>query len=73
MNATGKRFSHQKIVGDYVENYPGLTAAEIGDISGLGQHEASRRLPELVGIRVQRGVQRKCKIKGSMMVTWWPV
>ena len=72
MNESGKRKRHQDIIAEFVESHPGHTAAEIGEKTGLGQHECSRRLSEMDQLIVQRGMQRRCEVKGSMMATWYP-
>ena len=69
----GKRFTHQSILREYVAKHKGETAGEIGQLTGLGQHECSRRLSELCGIHVEKGERRKCQINGTSMVTWWPI
>ena len=73
MNRTGKRFNHQERLARMVRLQPGNTAAELGDLTALGQHECSRRLSELNGIWVERGARRKCAVKGTQMVTWYPI
>ena len=69
----GKRFTNQAALSAAVKDSPGLTAAELGIRTGLGQHECSRRLSELTGITVRKGDRRQCQIKGTSMVTWWPM
>lgn len=73
MNITKKRVTHQRIISDFVESHPGFTAAEIGEKTGLGQHECSRRLPEIEGLTVSRGDARKCRVNRTNMATWYPV
>ncbi len=67
---SGKRQTHQRIIKDFLVNHPGHTAAEIGVKTGLGQIAVTRRLSELNGVYAQRGVQRKCRVNGSVMATW---
>ncbi len=69
----GKRFTHQAILSEMVEKQPGKTAAELGEITGLGQHECARRLSEINGVTVERGDRRRCRVKGTMMMTWQPL
>ena len=69
----GKRFTNQKTLTATVKRRPGYTAAELGQITLLGQHECSRRLSVLNGITVKHGERRKCKIKGTSMMTWEPL
>jgi hypothetical protein len=73
MNASGKRFNNQEVAFLHVKVFPGKTAAELGELSGLGQHELSRRLADLDGIKVRKGARKKCSVKGSTMVSWWPI
>lgn len=69
----GKRFTHQQTVYAFVKRAKGRTAAELGFLSGLGQHETSRRLADLTGIYVRKGEIRKCTVNGTSMVTWYPI
>ena len=69
----GKRFRNQDILAAAVMMHEGMTAAELGEYTGLGQHEASRRLSELNGITVRHGPRRKCTVKGTNMITWHPM
>ena len=62
MTESGKRISNQRLLWIAVTQEPGRTAAELGEVTGLGQHEASRRLAELNGVMVQRGEPRKCRM-----------
>ena len=73
INKSGKRFSHQKRIVDYVKRYPGHTAGEIGFATGLGQIECSRRLSELNQVTVYRSNKRRCTIKGTLMMVWHPL
>ena len=72
INQAGTRFNHQQRVGRMVKLCPGKTAAELGALTALGQHEASRRLADIAGITVEKGERRRCTVKGTQMVTWWP-
>ena len=69
---SGKRQTHQRIIAAFVAGHPGHTAAEIGEKTGLGQHECARRLAELKGISVVTGSVRRCAVKGTRMMTWYP-
>jgi len=69
----GKRFTHQQAVFAFVKRAKGRTAAELGFLSGLGQHETSRRLADMTGIYVRKGDIRKCTVNGTKMVTWYPI
>lgn len=63
-----------------VRQCPGQTAVEIHScylpsehIATINRHEVSRRLAGLErdGL-VRKGDARKCRVKGTSMVTWWP-
>tara|TARA_Y100000310_G_C20683671_1_gene817628 strand:- start:2884 stop:3252 length:369 start_codon:yes stop_codon:yes gene_type:complete len=78
-NRTGKAGAHAQIVLRCVKATPGLTAAEIGQRTGLGHVEAQRRLSDLKRGRgpsyialVEKGVTKICTVKGSNMTTWHP-
>lgn len=68
---SGRAGTHRAIISEFVRENPGLTGAEIGERTGLGQFEAMRRLSDLrhSGL-VEQGEPRVCKIKGTKMVTW---
>ena len=51
---SGKRQTHQRIIAAFVAGHPGHTAAEIGEKTGLGQHECAMRLSDLFGSGWQR-------------------
>ena len=69
----GKRYTHQSLILKFVVDHPGHTAGEIGEYTSLGQHESSRRLSELNGVYVEKGVRKACYFKKTQMVTWWPM
>ena len=69
----GKRFTHQRLLTTWVKDNPGHTAAEMGQLTGLGQHECARRLSEINDITVTRRDRRECQIKGTQMMTWYPL
>ena len=47
INASGSRVSHCDQIYSVVEAEPGLTAGQIGVMSGYGMHITSRRLADL--------------------------
>lgn len=51
---------------------PGLTSEEIGHKTGIGRHNAARRLPELRkdGL-VRNGEQKTCSFKGTKALSWF--
>ena len=66
---TGKRLLHRTVVLEIVNADPGLTAKEYGVLTGLGHHEAQRRLSDLThtGEVVKAA---RAKYKGAWMTTW---
>lgn len=73
-HAASQRMEGNKlVVFAAVMRHPGQTGAEIGEVTGKGQHEAVRRLNDLRRMKlVYQGERRGCRVKGSQMVTWWP-
>lgn len=79
---TGRRQANQAIIRALVTQYPGRTSVELhamlrgADQDRINRHELSRRLPELeeAGLihRCARNQMRKCRIKRTHMLTWWP-
>lgn len=69
---SSKRSSQQEEALRLVKSYPGHTAAELAKFSLLDRYQLNRRLPELVGIYIQKGAMRECRILGSTCVTWYP-
>ena len=56
-----------------VLRHPGMTAAEVAEVTGLERHAPSRRLPELRDERLVRcGEPRTCRVTGTRCITWWP-
>ncbi len=71
-DASGGRLKHSERVLSAVRDNPGLTAAEVGYLTGLGHIEAQRRLSDLKNAhRVRQGEARKSRVKESRMVTWF--
>ena len=74
INASGSRASHCDQIYSVVEAEPGLTAGQIGVMSGYGMHITSRRLADLKNRgRVRQGQTRVFEGSGRRQVTWWPV
>lgn len=70
--ASGRRASNQQTILRALRAHQGRTAAELGEATGLGQHECARRLPELLRSgAVQVGPARCCTVKGSRQRTWF--
>jgi len=74
ITASGSRASHCDQIYSVVEAEPGLTAGQIGVMSGYGMHITSRRLADLKNRgRVRQGQPRVFEGSGRRQVTWWPV
>jgi len=79
--ASGRREAHARVALGLVRLWPGETGHELwshataAEKTALkGYHELYRRLADLKGIGlVKHGPKRKCRVKGTAMVTWWPV
>lgn len=70
--ASGARGAHCEAVYRLVLAHAAATAVEIWAMqTELDRHEVSRRLSDLMRAgRVRQGPQRKCMVKGTMMVVW---
>ena len=66
-----KAGSNAKRIYEYVKQFPDSTAGELGEMTGLGQHETARRLSDLCrkGFIV-KGEPKLCSIKNSLMTAW---
>lgn len=72
MTASGRRAGHAEAVLAAVVACPGMTAPEVGDMTGLGHVEAQRRLSDLTRLgRVRHGPPVAVPGRRAM-VTWWP-
>jgi hypothetical protein len=77
MNESGKARAHREMAIDMVWKYPGNTSRELAglpDCPGeLDRYELARRLPEAeCEGQVKKGPKRKCKVAGTLAVTWRP-
>ncbi len=75
MERSGQAATNRERCLREVRRMPGLTSAEIAWESGLGRHEAARRLPELrkLGLVSNNGTDRRCTVTGNMSMIWMPV
>lgn len=79
VRASGQRSANVQRVARLVRSQPGSTAVELYDgqadaAGGLARHEVSRRLPDAeAAVLVRRGPARKCRVRGTAMLTWWPI
>ena len=68
---SGRRKTQAERCLDVVLTRPGLTAGEIGELTGLGHVPAQRRLSDLKAAgKVGVGMARQ--YLGRPQVTWWP-
>ena len=68
---SGRRRTQAERCLDVVLTRPGLTAGEIGELTGLGHVPAQRRLSDLKAAgKVGVGMARQ--YLGRPQVTWWP-
>lgn len=71
VTASGRRSAHVKLVLDAVRAFPGSTAGEIGDGTGLGHVPAQRRLSDLKSKGVVF-ISGKKKYKNNNQSKWYP-
>ena len=68
---SGPRRTQSERCLDVVQTRPGLTAGEIGELTGLGHVPAQRRLSDLkAASKVSVGMARQ--YLGRPQATWWP-
>lgn len=83
IKSSGALGHQQRLVLDYVRQYPGRTSAELAwrvarDRDGDGalwpayRPMLGRRLPELVPAHVRKGESRVCSVTDADSLTWWP-
>ena len=74
MRSSGRLRSQQLMCAAAVKSYPGKTAAELSQVTGLDRYMLGRRLRECVTAgAVREGDHRKCAISHITVLTWWPV
>lgn len=74
VTGSGKRVAHCATVLAAVRRYPGRTAGELGEVTGLGRVEAARRLSDLKARSdVFMGERRVCAVQGTGQRTWYAV
>jgi len=56
-----------------VRQFPGMTSVELAHLAKMDRYAVSRRTAELAGVKIRRGPPRACSVKGSQMVTWFPL
>ena len=68
---SGKAGHNRSLVLQAVREHSGMTAAELGQITGLGHIETQRRLSDLKNDNlVAMWPARKCSVNGTNMRTW---
>jgi hypothetical protein len=72
VEGSGRASSHRRILLEWLREHGGEhTSAELGVQTGLGRHEAARRLPELrEGGLIENGAARPCRVRGTRAITW---
>lgn len=71
VESTGSAESQRARCLEIVRKNPGLTAPEIAELAHVDRYVASRRLPDLRELgHVRNGPVRRCRIKGTSMLTW---
>lgn len=71
---SGVRTSNIIKIIDFVKVKPGHTAGEIANALGMERGEVSKRLADARNLTMLvNGEDRKCQIKASKMMTWYPV
>jgi hypothetical protein len=74
LDASGERQRHADIVLAAVRSHPGSTAPELAAACGLEEYQVRRRLTDLKNVaRVWQGLARRCRVKGTRMMTWFVV
>jgi len=72
----------QRLVLEWVRQYPGHTSAEIarrmaesrdddGRLWTAYRPMLGRRLPELAPVHLRKGEPRECQVTGAESLTWW--
>ena len=71
---SGKAASNREAVLSYLRTFcrdEGQTSGEIASALKMERHESARRLPELRSSQqAVNGPSRKCRVMGSMQMTW---
>ncbi len=69
---SGRRESQAQRILRVVTDRPGLTAGDIGDVTGYGHVPAQRRLSDLLAQgKIVRGAPRVYKGSNRRQSTWW--
>lgn len=72
--ASGRLKGDSAAALDMVRDHPGLTAYELQDLDQSGRDDRIRK--RLGGLAnsglLRRGESRRCRVKGSNCVTWYP-
>ena len=70
---SGSRMSQAEAILELVKIRPGKTAVELTEWIDLDRYQVQRRLSDLCAAgRVRKGKRRKCTLKLTSAVTWWP-
>lgn len=70
---SGARMSQAESILALVRSRPGKTCVELTEWTDLDRYQVQRRLSDLCAAgRVRKGKRRKCTLKLTSAVTWWP-
>lgn len=73
MNSTGQRRTQAESILRIVSEHPGKTAVELTQWVDLDRYQIQRRLSDMwQSGEIRKGRQRKCSIRLTKAVTWWP-
>ena len=68
----GTRSNMMEVAYELIKSNPGKTAAELEQLSGLGDGKVRKRLNDLRhDHRAQTGEPRKCSVTGKKAQTWY--
>ena len=70
---SGARLTQAEAILMLVCDRPGKTCVELTEWIDLDRYQVQRRLSDLCAAgRVRKGKRRKCTLKLTSAVTWWP-
>jgi len=70
---SGSRMSQAEAILELVKSRPGKTAVELTEWIDLDRYQVQRRLSDLCASgAIRKGRRRKCSLKLTSAVTWWP-
>jgi len=73
MDRSGQRRTQAESILRSVREHPGKTAVELTQWVELDRYQIQRRLSDMwQSGQIRKGRQRKCSIRLTKAVTWWP-